>query len=117
MRYLKSCLDNTNAVIAQNTQLHQSVLVGHTVQSSSTYQQVLEQVAEYFVHQGSSALEAKSQAIAWLGQTIDRQASLLAYVDVFRYCAVATALLVPLALLLRSASGSKPPEGDAGPPA
>ncbi len=107
----------SNAVIAQNTQLHQSVLVGHTVQSSSTYQQVLEQVAEYFVHQGSSALEAKSQAIAWLGQTIDRQASLLAYVDVFRYCAVATALLVPLALLLRSSSGSKPPEGDAGPPA
>ncbi len=107
----------SNAVIAQNTQLHQSVLVGHTVQSSSTYQQVLEQVAEYFVHQGSSALEAKSQAIAWLGQTIDRQASLLAYVDVFRYCAVATALLVPLALLLRSSSGSKPPEGDAGSPA
>ena len=39
--------------------------------------------------------------VRWIGQDITRQASLLAYVDVFLYCAIATALLVPFALLLR----------------
>ncbi|TPN23629.1 DHA2 family efflux MFS transporter permease subunit [Mesorhizobium sp. B2-3-3] len=92
----------SNTVIAQNAQSHQSNLVAHTAQSSATYQQVLRQVTDHFVAQGSPLVEAKQQAIGWIGQLIARQASLLAYVDVFRYCAVATALLVPLALLLRS---------------
>ncbi|MER9180103.1 DHA2 family efflux MFS transporter permease subunit [Mesorhizobium sp. M0767] len=98
----------SNTVIAQSSQIHQSNLVAHTVQSSPAYQQALRQATEHFVAQGSPMVEAKQQAIGWLGQLIARQATLLAYVDVFRYCAVATALLVPLALLLRSSkSGSR----------
>ncbi|TPK69580.1 DHA2 family efflux MFS transporter permease subunit [Mesorhizobium sp. B2-4-19] len=93
----------SNTVIAQNAQLHQSNLVSQTVQSSVTYQQTLRQVTDHFVAQGSPLVEAKQQAVGWIGQLIARQASLLAYVDVFRYCAVATALFVPLALLLQSA--------------
>ncbi|MBA1143065.1 hypothetical protein [Mesorhizobium neociceri] len=65
-------------------------------------------MTEYFVAQGSTMLQAKQQAIGWVGRLIARQASLLAYVDVFRYCAVITALIVPLALLLRSPSPEKP---------
>ncbi|TIP52277.1 MAG: multidrug efflux MFS transporter, partial [Mesorhizobium sp.] len=34
----------SNTVIAQNAQFHQSVLVGHTAQSSATYQETLRQV-------------------------------------------------------------------------
>ncbi|MES0098874.1 DHA2 family efflux MFS transporter permease subunit [Mesorhizobium sp. M0019] len=98
----------SNTVIAQSSQIHQSNLVAHTVQSSPAYQQALRHATEHFVAQGSPMVEAKQQAIGWLGQLIARQATLLAYVDVFRYCAVATALLVPLALLLRSSkSGSR----------
>ncbi|RVB16102.1 EmrB/QacA family drug resistance transporter, partial [Mesorhizobium sp. M7A.F.Ca.CA.002.10.1.1] len=92
----------SNTVIAQNAQIHQANLVGHTAQSSPAYQQVLRQATEHFVAQGSPMIDAKQQALGWIGQLIARQASLLAYIDVFRYCAVATALLVPLALLLRS---------------
>ncbi|TIT00338.1 DHA2 family efflux MFS transporter permease subunit [Mesorhizobium sp.] len=92
----------SNTVIAQQSQLHQSNLVGHTEQSAPAYQQVLRQMTEFFAAQGSPMVEAKQQAIGWVGQLIARQATLLAYIDVFRYCAVATALFVPLALLLRS---------------
>ena len=53
-------------------------------------------------------VEAKAQAVGWVGQLIGRQATLLAYVDVFRYTAIATAVLVPLALLLRSPKPSPP---------
>ncbi|SFO88762.1 MFS transporter, DHA2 family, multidrug resistance protein [Mesorhizobium sp. NFR06] len=91
----------SNTVIAQNAQLHQSVLVGHTAQSSEAYQQTLRQVTDHFVAEGSPLVEARQQAVGWIGQEIGRQASLLAYVDVFFNCAVATAILVPLALLLR----------------
>ncbi|MBZ9760246.1 DHA2 family efflux MFS transporter permease subunit [Mesorhizobium sp. CA8] len=91
----------SNTVIAQNAQLHQSVLVGHTAQSSDTYQQTLRQVTDHFVAEGSPLAEAGQQAVGWIGQEIGRQASLLAYIDVFFYCAVATAVLVPLALFLR----------------
>ncbi|TPL51846.1 DHA2 family efflux MFS transporter permease subunit [Mesorhizobium sp. B2-4-6] len=92
----------SNTVIAQDAQLHQSVLVGHTAQSSEAYQQTLRQVTDHFVAEGSPLVEARQQAVGWIGQEIGRQASLLAYVDVFFYCAIATALLVPLALLLRA---------------
>ncbi|TIV90984.1 MAG: EmrB/QacA family drug resistance transporter, partial [Mesorhizobium sp.] len=98
----------TNTVIAQNAQLHQSNLVANTAQSSSTYQETLRQVGDFFTAQGSPAVEAKAQAIGWVAQLIGRQATLLAYVDVFRYSAIATALLVPLALLLRSPKPSRP---------
>ena len=91
----------SNTVIAQNAQLHQSVLVGHTAQSSEAYQQTLRQVTDHFVAEGSPLVEARQQAVGWIGEEIGRQASLLAYVDVFFYCAVATAVLVPFALLLR----------------
>ncbi|TIP06294.1 MAG: DHA2 family efflux MFS transporter permease subunit [Mesorhizobium sp.] len=91
----------SNTVIAQNAQFHQSVLVGHTAQSSTAYQQTLRQVTDHFVAEGSPLVEARQQAVGWLGQQIGRQASLLAYVDVFFYCAMATAVLVPFALLLR----------------
>ncbi|WP_033839041.1 hypothetical protein [Mesorhizobium loti] len=89
----------SNTVIAQNAQLHQANLVSHAAQSSPAYEKVLHQVTEHFVAQGSTMLQAKQQAIGWIGQLIARQASLLAYVDVFRYCAIVTALFVPLALL------------------
>lgn len=96
----------SNTVVAQNAQLHQTHLIGNTAQSSPVYQQMLRRMTDYFVAQGSPAVEAKVQAVGWIGQTIGRQATLLAYVDLFRYSAFATALLVPLALLLRSPKSS-----------
>ncbi|MGO4637121.1 DHA2 family efflux MFS transporter permease subunit [Mesorhizobium sp. 2RAF45] len=97
----------SNTVIAQNAQIHQSNLVAHTAQSSPAYQNALQQATQHFAAQGASMIEAKQQAIGWLAQMIGRQASLLAYIDVFRYSAIITALLVPIALLLRSPKSEK----------
>jgi DHA2 family multidrug resistance protein len=97
----------SNTVIAQNAQIHQSHLVAHTAQSSPAYQHALQQATQHFTAQGAPMIEAKQQAIGWLAQMIDRQASLLAYIDVFRYSAIITALLVPIALLLRSPKSEK----------
>jgi DHA2 family multidrug resistance protein len=92
----------SNTIIAQNQQMHQSRLVEHTVQSSSAYQQTLARAVDFFTAQGAPPLQAKLEAMRWIAQTIARESSLLAYIDAFRDAAIMTALLVPLALLLRS---------------
>jgi MFS transporter, DHA2 family, multidrug resistance protein len=45
--------------------------------------------------------QAQQQAIAWIGQQVQVQASLLAYIDVFWTLMLVSAAAVPLALLLR----------------
>jgi DHA2 family multidrug resistance protein len=92
----------SNTVLAQSSQIHQSHLVAQTVPSSPAYQNALRHATEQLVAQGSNLVEAQHQAIGVIGELIARQSTLLAYVDVFRYSAIATALLVPLALLLQS---------------
>jgi DHA2 family multidrug resistance protein len=93
----------SNTVLAQGMQVHQSHLVANTVPSSPAYQQAIRLATQHLMAQGSNMVEAQRQAVGLLAETIARQASLLAYIDVFRYSAIATAVLVPLALLLKSA--------------
>jgi DHA2 family multidrug resistance protein len=89
-------------VLAFREQFHQSRLAEQAIPSSVVYQDTMQQVTHYFVGQGSSPLQATQQAIAWIGQQIQTQASLLAYIDVFWTLLLVSALAVPLALLLRN---------------
>ena len=88
-------------VLAHREQFHQSMLTGDTIPSGIAYQQTLHQVTQYFVSQGSSLVQAQKQAFAWIGQQVQTQASLLAYVDVFWTLMAISLAAVPLALLLR----------------
>ena len=90
-------------VLAYREQFHQSRLVEHVVPSSIQYQQTLQKVTEYFAAQGSSIAQAQQQAFAWIGQQVQMQASLLAYIDVFWTLMLISAAAVPLALVLRNA--------------
>jgi len=82
-------------------QFHQSRLVEHAIPSSVQYQDTLTQVTNFFVAQGSSLIQAKQQAIAWIGQQVQTQASLLGYVDAFWVLMLISLAAVPLALTLR----------------
>lgn len=88
-------------VLAHREQFHQSRLAEQVVPSGISYQQTLQQLTHYFASQGSSVLQAKQQAIAWIGQQVQQQASLLAYVDVFWTLMLVSLAAIPLALLLR----------------
>ncbi len=70
-------------LLAQRQQFHQSRLSEHTAPSDIGYQQTIEAMTRYFQAQGSNASDAASQAVAWVGQTFQRQIDLLAYIDVF----------------------------------
>jgi DHA2 family multidrug resistance protein len=90
-------------VLAHREQFHQSRLIEHAMPSSLPYQTTLQQVTDYFAAHGSSLLAAKQQAIAWIGQAVQAQAALLAYVDVFWVLMLISLAAIPLALTLRNA--------------
>ena len=82
-------------------QFHQSRLVEHVLPSSPQYQNTLHQVTSYFAAQGSSLVQTHQQAIDWIGQQVQAQASFLAYVDAFWVLMLVALTAVPLALALR----------------
>lgn len=97
--------------LAQRAQFHQSRLVEHTAPSDIGYQQTIDAVTRYLQGQGSSATDAASQAVAWVGQTLQRQVDLLAYIDVFWTLAIVGAVMVPIAMIIKPIDVSAPPKG------
>jgi DHA2 family multidrug resistance protein len=88
-------------IFAQRQQFHQSRLVEHVSAPDVGYQQTIDAVTRFFVGQGSSQPDAASQAIAWVGEALQRQVNLLSYIDVFWSLAIIGALMVPLALIMK----------------
>jgi DHA2 family multidrug resistance protein len=82
-------------------QFHQSRLVEHAIPSSVQYQDTLHQVTSYFIAHGSALAQAHQQAIDWIGQQVQTQASFLAYMDAFWALMLISLAAVPLALALR----------------
>jgi DHA2 family multidrug resistance protein len=88
-------------VLAHREQFHQSRLVDHAIPSSVQYQDTLHQATNFFLAQGSSLIQAQQQAIAWIGQQLQAQASFLGYMDAFWVLMLISLAAVPLALSLR----------------
>jgi DHA2 family multidrug resistance protein len=101
-----------NNVLWDRTQFHQSRLVSRAIPSTVQYQDTLHQMRNYFVAHGSSLWEAKHQAIQWVGQQLQAQASYLGYMDVFWVLMLISLAAVPLALTLRKVKlGAAAPVG------
>jgi MFS transporter, DHA2 family, multidrug resistance protein len=88
-------------VLWDRQQFHQSRLVEHAIPSSIQYQETLHRMTNYFLGQGSLLPQAQQQAIAWIGQQVQTQASFLAYMDAFWVLTLIALAAVPLALILR----------------
>jgi DHA2 family multidrug resistance protein len=88
-------------VLVDREQFHQSRLVENVIPSSIQYQETLKQVTNYFVAHGSLLAQARQEAIDWIGQQVQRQASFLGYIDAFWVLMLISLAAVPLALTLR----------------
>jgi MFS transporter, DHA2 family, multidrug resistance protein len=88
-------------VLTHREQFHQSRLVEQVIPSSTQYQDTLQQIIHYFTDQGSSLAQAHDQAIQWIGQQVQAQASFLAFMDAFWVLMLISLSAVPLALMLR----------------
>jgi DHA2 family multidrug resistance protein len=89
-----------NVVLAQREQFHQSRLVESTSPSSPIFHSTVQKLTDFFSSHGASASEATKQAMAYIGQLVRTQSTILAYIDVFHVCAIVAAIMIPLVLLL-----------------
>ncbi len=95
----------SQTVLARREQFHQERLVEHVGSWNPFYVDTLNQAQNYFAAHDSNGASSET-AVAFVGQLVRSQASILAYIDVFVFLAAVAALLVPLALSLRSVQRS-----------
>ena len=99
-------------VLARREQFHQARLSEAAIPSSVPYQQALNQVTHYFGAAGSNMATAQGQAVGWIGQQIQAQASLMGFIDVFWVLMIMALCTIPLALILRKVKlGGPAPAG------
>jgi DHA2 family multidrug resistance protein len=92
--------------IAQNVlmfreQFHQSRLIEHVVPAIPAYRLTLAQWVRFFEGRGVGAVEAARLAFGEINQTVQQQAALWGYIDVFVALGFVALAAVPLALLMR----------------
>jgi MFS transporter, DHA2 family, multidrug resistance protein len=89
-------------VLTHREQFHQSRLVEQIVPSSTSYQDTLQQITNYFAGHGFSLAQAHDQAVQWIGVQVQTQASFLSFMDAFWVLMLIALSAVPLALTLRN---------------
>ena len=97
-------------VLARRAQLHQSQLVSHITPYSDTYRQWLSSVTHFvFGTSGHSEVTSHQVAQALTYGMVQRQAGVMAYVDVFFMLTLAFVVFLPFILLLSGRRGTDDP--------
>ena len=100
------------AMVINRSQVHQNFLAAHLSPLDQPYNQMLGQITHSLRGLGVAPNSLQSTANGLINQTLNQQAHLLAYMDVFAICALAAFLVVPLTFLFRpSKAGGGAPGG------
>jgi len=97
----------SQTVLARREQFHQSRLTEQVGTWNPQYHQTLGNAQAYFAGQPSTGGSPSQTGIAWIGQAVVQQASFLSYIDVYVVLGIIAAVIVPLALTLRSVKVGK----------
>ncbi len=95
----------STAGVTERTQVRQSYLSQHLNPFNPAYTDLVAQTAHSLQGMGRSAAEASAQAGGVILRTLNLQAAILGYRDVFAYCAVAAFCIVPMAFLFEGRKG------------
>jgi DHA2 family multidrug resistance protein len=87
--------------LARRQQFHQTFLVARAYPGNPVYDQRINQMAHRFAA-ASDPVTGMRQAIGTIFSEIQRQAAMLAYIDIFHWLAIAAILTIPLIFLLRT---------------
>ena len=97
------------ALVTERTQVRTAHLVGNLSPLSRQYNQLVDQQAHTMLSQGFPPGVVHQRSIGLVYTTLQTQASVLAYMDVFAMCAILAFCVVPLTLLFKtSKSGGTP---------
>jgi DHA2 family multidrug resistance protein len=89
----------STALVATRTQVHMAYLSSRMTDSNPSFRGTLSQVARSIKSLGTITGDATQAALANLYKTLISQASFLAYIDVFLYCALLSFAFVPFTFL------------------
>jgi DHA2 family multidrug resistance protein len=95
----------TGSLLARKQQEYVNVMGAHVTPYSETARNALEAARQGFLAAGADAVTATERAYAAVFGTVQRQATMVAFVDLFRLLGVIFLLLLPLVLLMRRPSG------------
>jgi DHA2 family multidrug resistance protein len=95
-------VSTAQTILDRREQFHQSRLVESVGAWNPAYAETLRQAQHYYAGQAAGAGTPQQQAFAWIGEQVQTQAALLAYIDVFYALGLIALALVPLALTLRA---------------
>jgi DHA2 family multidrug resistance protein len=96
------------AAVTGRTQVRMAHLVPHLTPFDPGYVDLLHRNTQTLIAQGHAAASAGGTAMGLIYQTLRTQASVLAYSDVFWYCAILAFAAAPFALLFTGTKGGRP---------
>ena len=89
----------STAAITSRTQVHTAYLAANLSQADPIFRETLARVSVAIKNLGTAAGAGTQAAMGQIERTLIAQAGLLAYMDVFLYCAILAFLFVPLTFL------------------
>jgi DHA2 family multidrug resistance protein len=101
---------SVTTISARHAQVHINTLSGNVTPYNPAAQTIMAQMKGAAMARGVDAATANKQAAAGLFGMVQRQASMMGYVDVFFLLAIMFAACLPLILIMK-----KPPKGGGGP--
>ena len=101
------------ALVTERTQVRTAHLVTHLSPLDQGYTATLQQHTQQLVAMGRGQAEAATQAVGLIYTTLRTQAQILAYSDVFMFCAVLAFAAAPLALLFKATKAQPGPAAPA----
>lgn len=88
-------------MLSRRTQFHQAALSSNLNPGNSWFQTAMNNMTHNFMAHGASAFQATQQAHAMLANMINRQATMLAYVDDFWLVGWIVVVMIPLVFLMK----------------
>jgi MFS transporter, DHA2 family, multidrug resistance protein len=97
----------STTLIARRQQFHQQRLIEHVSPLDGSYQSTLEAAKQMFLAKGADAAHAAQQAQQMVYDMVQRQASMLAFLEDFRLLAYVFLAVIPLMFLMRKMRPAK----------
>ena len=94
-------------LLARRAQFHNTVLVSHLTPFDARYNAALAGASQMLMTHGSNATQAASQAQGLLYGTLQRQATMLAFLDDFWLMALLALAMIPLMFLMKKTKPQK----------
>jgi MFS transporter, DHA2 family, multidrug resistance protein len=96
------------ALGSERQQAHRAYLAGHLTPYDQPYQELLSRHTQALQSMGHTPGSAHDTALGLINQTLNLQAAILSYMDLYAYTALAAFCLVPLTLLFRAGVVGRP---------